>query len=274
MVTEREEKVLSFIMARGPSLPIDIAKWVGADSFLTSAILSGLVSSGKLKMTSRKIGSSSYYYFPEHELKVRELVMNSLNPQEKRIVEKFKEMKFAFNDELPAQQQFLIKELADLIAPIKLIINGEERLGWKYVDFPTSEIEDLLKERYGKEEKKRGEKKEEKTVGTQKQEIAGFEGKVMNCLSGLGAKIIEKKVARKEAEMNLVIELQTSFGPQKFFAKAKKKKSISESDLSLLGAEGARKKMPVILITNGMLSKKALLFKEKNIGEMIKIINI
>ena len=58
--------------------------------------------------------------------------------------------------------------------------------------------------------------------------------------------------------MDFFVELETSIGKAKYFCKAKNKQRISDSDLSNAYVKGQSKKLPVLLLSPGDLSKKAV----------------
>jgi hypothetical protein len=78
----------------------------------------------------------------------------------------------------------------------------------------------------------------------------------------------ELKQIKKNNEFEGVVTIPNVIGKSTYFCKAKNKQKISDADLSLLYVQSQMKKMPVLLITTGEVSKKAqdLLDKEfKNI---------
>ena len=81
------------------------------------------------------------------------------------------------------------------------------------------------------------------------------------------------KQIRKDSDFEGIVKIPSAVGNMTYFCKAKNKQKITDSDLSLLFVQSQMKKMPVLLITTGEVTKKAqeLLTKEfKNIT--IKVI--
>ena len=80
----------------------------------------------------------------------------------------------------------------------------------------------------------------------------------------------QEEIVRKSREFNFVIVVSSQLGNLKYFVKAKNKKSVSDSDLSLAYTEGQNKKLPVLFLTSGKLTKKAKLYLENDLkGQMI-----
>ena len=77
-------------------------------------------------------------------------------------------------------------------------------------------------------------------------------------------KIIEENIVRKESESEFIIQVPSSVGSLTYFCKAKSKKKINDGDLSSAYIQGQSKKLPVLFLTKGELTKKAegLLEKE------------
>ncbi len=89
---DNKEKVMQFISMRGPVLPVNVAKHIEQPLLISSAILSELVSSGKLKLSSLKVGSSPVYYVPGQEERVQQFSKN-LNEKDRRTFTLLKEKK-------------------------------------------------------------------------------------------------------------------------------------------------------------------------------------
>ena len=69
-------------------------------------------------------------------------------------------------------------------------------------------------------------------------------------------------------DLDLIVEVPSAVGSLTYYCKAKNKKRISDSDLSSAFVQGQLKKLPVLFLTKGELTKKAreMLSKEfKNI---------
>ncbi len=69
--------------------------------------------------------------------------------------------------------------------------------------------------------------------------------------------ILKQKVIRKNSEIEFELLVPSSVGELSFFCKARNKKKCNDGDLSSAFLEGQRKKMPVLFLTTGELTKKA-----------------
>ncbi len=70
-------------------------------------------------------------------------------------------------------------------------------------------------------------------------------------------KILEKQIIKKNSDYDLLVEVPSAVGNLQYYCKLKGKKLISDGDLSAAYVQGQIRKLPVILLTGGELSKKA-----------------
>ena len=69
--------------------------------------------------------------------------------------------------------------------------------------------------------------------------------------------IIEREILRKNKDINFIINLPSKIGNLTYFVKAKNKKTITDADFLLAFNEGQQKKLPVLFLSSGKLTKKA-----------------
>src|SRR3989338_6962099 len=89
---EMRDKVLAFVKAKGPVIPMQVAKDLGKDTFYAGAILSELLNSKIIKISSAKVGGTPVYYFPGQEEKLT-MLYNGLPQKEKEDFNLLKEKK-------------------------------------------------------------------------------------------------------------------------------------------------------------------------------------
>ena len=84
---------------------------------------------------------------------------------------------------------------------------------------------------------------------------------------------IEKyEIVRKKSEIDFILKVPSVVGDLDYYCKAKNKKRISDGDLSAAFVQGQLKKLPVLLLITGELTKKAqeLLNTEFKKGLVVK----
>lgn len=133
---------------------------------------------------------------------------------------------------------------------------------------------ELIKEKLSKQ-RKSSIKEEIQTEISQSQiqpiqidESDSFMMKVLEYFKQNNIETTEVKQMRRESDFEGLVKIPTPVGIMNYAFKAKNKKKITDSDLSLLFVHSQMKKMPILLVTTGGMTKKAqeLLNKEfKNI---------
>lgn len=113
-------------------------------------------------------------------------------------------------------------------------------------------------------------KEEQKTLPQENavDEKDKFMMKVVDDFKKDNIELLTVKQVRKNKDFEGTIRIPSAVGSITYFFKAKDKKTVTDSDLSLLFVQSQMKKMPILLITTGKVTKKAqnLLNKEfKNI---------
>ena|SRR3989344_6813483 len=69
--------------------------------------------------------------------------------------------------------------------------------------------------------------------------------------------LAQSSVIKKKTEFDLLVELPSPVGKLSYYCKARSKKRISDGDLSSAYVQGQIKKLPIIYLTDGELSKQA-----------------
>ncbi|MFH1210310.1 MAG: hypothetical protein V1645_00155 [archaeon] len=103
-----------------------------------------------------------------------------------------------------------------------------------------------------------------KKVKRQKSSI-DFYQLVRNYFTDSRIKVLEENIVRRNTELNFVVTIPSSVGPLRFFVIAKNKKAINDAELSMAYSQSQLKKLPVLFLSNGDLSKKASSYLEANI---------
>ncbi|MBD3354852.1 hypothetical protein GF361_02615, partial [Candidatus Woesearchaeota archaeon] len=155
-----KEKIISFLRAKGPSLPVHIAKEIGTDTLFASAFLSELISDRKIKTSNMKVGSSSLHYLKGQEQKL-ENFSKHLNPREREAFELIKDNKFLKDSELQPVMRVAMRSIKDFAIPFKK--NNE--IYWRYFSVPESEFpekEQQQEKEPPKQEQQQEEKEQEK----------------------------------------------------------------------------------------------------------------
>ena len=77
---------------------------------------------------------------------------------------------------------------------------------------------------------------------------------------------MENEIIKKDKEIDLVVKISSNLGDLKFLIKAINKKTLNEKDIVFAHNKGNLKKLPVILLSNGNLTKKAEKYINQNMN--------
>lgn len=80
--------------------------------------------------------------------------------------------------------------------------------------------------------------------------------------------VLDFKIIRKESDIEFTVKIPSTVGTLTYFCKAKNKKKVSDGDLSAVYVHAQSKKMPVLFLTTGELTKKAKGLLEKEFKNM------
>ncbi|MDD5253784.1 MAG: hypothetical protein PHG05_01605 [Candidatus Nanoarchaeia archaeon] len=128
---ELREKALTFVKAHGPVLPVEINKSLGTNILFSSAILAELVEKQDVLITKAKIGGSPLYYTRGQEHKLARL-RNYLGEMPGKIYDLLQEKKILRDKECEPWQRVALREIRDFAIPLKVILNSESELFWKW----------------------------------------------------------------------------------------------------------------------------------------------
>jgi len=265
---------LAFIKREGPILPSQLASELGTNILLAGAILSELASKGHIFITSVKRGGSPFYYAKGQEAKLESLSVH-LSEKPKQIFSLLKEKKMIRDKEVEPWQRFALKEIKDFAVPLNVGFGGKYELFWKWYLINNDEAKELIKEIINPKKKKI--KKEETVkdkpisefVDKEKipdvpQTLEGIPSLVSSFFNDKGIYVISQESVRKNKEFNFVIDVPSNLGSLRYFVKYKNKKTISDSDLISALSQANTKKLPLLFLTEGSLSRKAEKYMNEN----------
>ncbi len=284
-MVDNREKILQAIRMKGPVIPSQIKEVVNADILMTSAMLSELTSRNMLKVSSLKIGSSPLYYLPGQESRLQDF-SNKLNEKDKRTYDLLKGKRILRENDLDPLTRVSLRQIKDFAKPLDVSFGDEKEIFWKWYLAPDDEVNALIKTaletKEAKRELKKPELKEEKiekekpaiserikeealvkklpkTRKPRLAEVAGddFVKQVHDYFRKTSIEILEQNIVKKNSELEFVITLPTPVGAVTYYCKAKSKKKPSDADLASAFVQGQLKKLPVLFLTPGELTKRA-----------------
>lgn len=138
-------KILEIIQKNGPVIPREIIKETGGDTFIVGAVLMQLKDSGKIFVSSTKIGGSPTYYCEGQEEKLQTLE-KYLNEKDKYSYNVLKDNKILRDYDQPTHSRISLREIKDFAIPLVVSVNGNDEIFWKWYTTPLEEAESIIKE--------------------------------------------------------------------------------------------------------------------------------
>jgi len=289
---DNRERVTQTIRIRGPVIPAQIAKVIGTDILMASATLSELVSKNILKISHVKFGSTPLYYLPGQESRLQDFAKN-LHEKEKRAYDLLMQKKILRDKTSEPVVRVALRNIKDFAVPLQVKINDNIEIFWKWYLITNEEAAKIIKETIKFDEPKKEVKPVQETIARKEQEKPKEEQKqvkkeelkrvmpreeikneekkifidktaedkflteVKRFFEKSNINLIEEKIVKKNSDLDLVIEVPSAVGSLIYYCKARSKKRISDSDLSSAFVQGQLKKLPVLFLTKGELTKKA-----------------
>tara|TARA_Y100000310_G_C20699605_1_gene828512 strand:+ start:4128 stop:5018 length:891 start_codon:yes stop_codon:yes gene_type:complete len=275
-------QVLDFVKIRGPIIPIQAAKEVGTNILMASAMLSELSSKGQVIVSTIKIGGSPLYYVQGQEIKLQSYISH-LNDKLREAYDKLKTQHILEDTKLNPVMRTALRQLKDFAKPLEVTTGDNKTVFWKWYLTSQDDASQLIKKKMGlptgikknipakitKIDKKKQIKDKtqseksikpltlEKPKVSKKIEEDSFLELLMKYFAKNKVQVKNHSIIRKNKEIDFILDVPTSLGDIKYFAKAKDKKTLSESDLSASYGISQLKKLPGLLLITGNLSKKA-----------------
>ncbi len=280
-------EVLKVVEREGPLLPIQVKKALGGETWTIGAILSELAASKKVRISQLKIGGSPLYFL-ESQKELLQRFADYLKGPERKAFELLRERKVLRDSSLEPAVRVALRNVKDFAKPLRVAAKEGEELFWKWYLCSNEEAEELIRKVLGMPGGGRSAAKisGKKSVGKERFFIQkklktgapplkdSFQEEVEGFLKGKGAEVLEERVVRRGSELELVVKVPTSIGSQTYYCKAKNKKKCNEGDLSAAYLQGSTRKLPVLFLCTGQLTKKAEeLLRTEFKGMIVKFIS-
>ena len=285
---QKKQLMVEILNKKGPSLPSAVSREVNLSLLFASALFSELVTEKAIKFSHLKVGGSPLYYIEGQESQLDNFI-NYLPAKEREAFELLKKESVLSVEETDAGIRVALYNMKDFAMPMKVKLNNEEKIFWRFHNIPEQEAFKKVEEREVKEiavkdeiaEREKHIKKEvtvkdeiaegEKTIKKEQEKIKihekprrkdvprkkekeEFRTKAHSWLKSKNFEFIEE-YDKKESLGTVYVS--SNVGKLTFLIIAKNKTKLNEADISLAHQEGLQAKMPVLLLTNGELTKKA-----------------
>ena len=294
---ELRERIVEIVKVKGPVLPVQIAKETGMNILMSSAHLAELTASSRLKISTIKVGGSPLYYLPGQESMLQKFTEN-MNDKEKKAYGSLQQYKILRDSEQEPVIRVALREIKDFAVPLNVTHNSNKEVFWKWYLTPNEEAEQIIKEKLEilqpiekPVEKKLEEQKQieplpkqikETIEKTQKQlkekteprkykpreKEDGFLNEITKFFEKNKINVVNSEIIKRNSEIDFIVEIPSVVGNLQYYCKARNKKRINESDLSQAYVKGQLKRLPVLVISPGELSAKAIEMVDKELNNL------
>lgn len=263
---DTKEKILEFIKEKGPVLPVEIAKHIESNILMASAHLSELSSNGKLKISYVKIGGSPLYYLQGQETQLQKFSDN-LHEKEKKAYDLLSQKKILRDGQLEPLIRVALRAIKDYAVPLQVNFKGSSEIFWRWYLLTNKEAEELIKPFFKSENQRFSDKEKTKPIKREKIDKNLFLDKISTYFNKNKINILSKEIIRR-SEVDFIAQVPSAVGNIEYYCKAKNKKKINDADLASAFAQGQLRKLPVLFLTNGELTKRAKEMLEKDFKGM------
>ncbi len=263
-VDEKKRKIIELIKQRGPSLPVHVARGTELSMLFASAILSEMVSNKLLNVSNLKVGGSPLYYLSGQD-ELLENFSSYLSGKEKDAFLLIKKHNLLEDAKLQPAYRVAIRSIKDFAIPLSAKTPDGEKIFWCFHSFPKEKAIEKINSLLSEEKKAKKLEKRERIIEKEalkpkaipKAAESELIKKVYNYLSKENIKIITEEEKKRKSVMFKVL-VTSSIGSIEMLAIAKDKKTIAENDIRLLLSYSQNRRLPVLLLSNGKPSKKAM----------------
>jgi hypothetical protein len=233
-----KDRILRYLEEKGPSLPVQIAKYLSMNSLFASAFLSEMASDGTIIISDMKVGGSPLYYSKNKEYQL-ENFFNSLGSKEREACLLLKEKKILEDASQHPAIRVALRGLKDFAFPFK----KDEKIFWRYFLISEEEVRKIF------EEKKEEPKKEAIT-----QKVEEEKKPIEQKIEEKAQAIIEQDKGKNEELENINRELE------------EKKKELELLKIQLSGQK--EKSQPETKISKKLKGQKKIKIEDEFLNEL------
>ncbi|MDI3473912.1 MAG: hypothetical protein PWR30_235 [Candidatus Woesearchaeota archaeon] len=298
---DSKDKIIEYIRKNGPSQPIKVAKELGVDSIIASALMANLASKKLLNISHMKVGGSPLYYLKGQERDLQKF-SEKLPSMEKEAFELIKNRLVIRDDELEPSMRVAMSHIPDFAKPITVMLKDSQEIKfWKWYLLSNDQTSEIIKNRYFKEEREErqdnekdedrkqkvlesfGEKAKESTKSTETEEKEGlkndeeknerivFDGVPKDIKEELEKRrLVIEKIAMSKGKDSEIIAHIDGFQRQKIFVYITRKKRINEKDIAIAHLKSELAKALLIIMHKGEFTKDAMKMLNEINAETIK----
>ena len=240
-------------------------------------MLSELAIEGVVSVSKIKFGGSPFYYVKGQEAGL-ERHIERLHEKEKKALMLLKQKKVLLDGKLNPVIRVALRNVRDFAKPFEVKIGDKKELFWKWFLLPREEVKEnvisLLKgnvipKKTIEQEKQRTLAPTKKTIQPKKIKKDAFFSLICGLFARESVVYSNEKILKANKEAEFVVKIPSALGGLSYYCKAVNKKKSGDKDLSSAFVQGQTRKLPVLFLTTGELTKKANEMLKKEFKGMV-----
>lgn len=138
-INEVKTRIINFLKAKGPSLPVQISRELRMETIIISAFLGELLNEKKLKTSSLRVGGTPLYLLSGDEPKL-ENFQKYLHPKEQEAFLLIKNSRILKDSDQEPAIRVALRNIKDFAFSFK----NDEQIYWRYLTVTENEVRNLL----------------------------------------------------------------------------------------------------------------------------------
>ncbi len=139
------DRILLLMKEKGPVIPVQLSKEINDSILMTSARLSELLASKKIKISNVKVGGSPLYYLAGQEDMLQNFSTN-LGNAERRAYEMLFQGKVLRDSTTEPAIRVALRQIKDFAIPLNVSYNDAQEVFWKWYLLDNAQAEAFIKE--------------------------------------------------------------------------------------------------------------------------------
>ena len=140
------ERILLLMKEKGPVIPVQLSKDIKDSILMTSARLSELLSSKKIKISANvKVGGSPLYYLAGQESMLQNF-SNNLGNVEKKAYDLLSQSKILRDSMMEPAIRVALRQIKDFAIPLNVFYNNTQEIFWKWYLLDNAKAEIFIKD--------------------------------------------------------------------------------------------------------------------------------
>lgn len=141
----KSDMILNFLKFNGPSLPTAVARNIKEDPLIASAYLGELKSSGKVKISRMKIGTSPLYYLVGQEAQLANFANKVFSGRDLQVFSNLMQEKVLRENNIDLIHKVALRKMNDFAIPLQVDMGNGSEIFWKWYMSNDNEVAEKIR---------------------------------------------------------------------------------------------------------------------------------